>query len=102
MELTYWERWLAEKRAPKPKRSRTRFLGYSDAPRPTPITRSRRKGKPKKYYVVWRGRNPGIYLTWDDCKEEVDCYSGARYRSYRTLSEAQVAFHAEPSLQKND
>lgn len=36
----------------------------------------------KKYYIVWRGRKPGIYKTWDDCKTQVDRFTGARYKSF--------------------
>lgn len=28
--------------------------------------------KPKKHYVVWAGRVPGVFQTWDDCKAQVD------------------------------
>lgn len=42
----------------------------------------------KKYYVVKVGRNPGIYNTWDECKIQVDGYSGAKYKSFTTLGEA--------------
>lgn len=46
----------------------------------------------KKYYVVWHGRNPGIYMSWDACKREVDGFTGARYKSFPTKEEAEVAF----------
>ncbi len=49
------------------------------------------KQKPK-YYVVWQGRKPGIYLTWDECKEQVHGAEGARYKSFPTMEEAQRAF----------
>ena len=29
-----------------------------------------------KYYAVKVGRKPGIYLSWDECKMQVDRYSG--------------------------
>lgn len=35
----------------------------------------------KKYYVVKRGRNPGVYYTWDDCKKEVQGFNGAVYKA---------------------
>ena len=43
----------------------------------------------EKFYVVWKGHNPGIYLSWSDCQNEV---KGALYRSYKNLEEAKVAF----------
>lgn len=49
------------------------------------------KQKPK-YYVVWSGRKPGIYLTWDECKNQVIGAQGARYKAFPTMEEAQQAF----------
>ena len=46
----------------------------------------------KKYYVVWKGLNPGIYDNWNDCKEQVDGFENAQYKSYKTLEEAQLAY----------
>ena len=44
----------------------------------------------KKFYAVKKGRTPGIYLSWDDCKKMVDGYSGAVYKSFLTLQEAEA------------
>ena len=46
----------------------------------------------KKYYVVWKGRKPGIFTTWNECKAQVDGFAGARYKSFPTLGEAESAF----------
>ena len=55
----------------------------------------------KKYYVVWKGRETGIFNTWDKCKSLVDGYSGARYKSYGTLESAQAAFqNKKPAAKK--
>lgn len=43
----------------------------------------------KKYYVVKKGRVPGIYFSWDDCKKMVDSYPGAVYKGFVTLAEAE-------------
>ncbi|MBE5941897.1 MAG: reverse transcriptase-like protein [Lachnospiraceae bacterium] len=43
----------------------------------------------KKYYAVARGKTPGIYFTWDDCKVQVDGFPGAKYKSFPTVVEAQ-------------
>ena len=49
--------------------------------------------KPKsKYYVVWEGHQSGIFDTWDKCKRQVDGYTGAKYKGFTTLEEAQKAF----------
>ena len=44
----------------------------------------------KKYYVVKKGKTPGIYLTWDDCKKMVNGYPGAVYKGFTTLAEAEA------------
>lgn len=47
-----------------------------------------------KYYVVWEGRKPGIYNSWEECKAQTDGFSGARYKSFPSLTEAEAAFAA--------
>lgn len=44
-----------------------------------------------KFYVVWAGRMPGIYDTWEECKAQVHGVA-ASYKSYSTLEEAQMAY----------
>ena len=44
----------------------------------------------KKYYAVLKGMKTGIFETWDACKESVDGYPGAQYKSFKTLDEARV------------
>ncbi len=52
--------------------------------------------KKQKYYVVWSGRKPGIYTTWDECKSQVVGVKGARYKSFKTESEALSAQACPP------
>lgn len=47
----------------------------------------------QKFYVVWKGKKPGIYLTWNDCKAQVDGFNSAAYKSFSTQMEAEIAFH---------
>jgi ribonuclease HI len=42
----------------------------------------------KKFYAVKKGKKIGIYNTWNDCKEQVNGFSGAEYKSFETLNEA--------------
>ena len=42
----------------------------------------------KKFYAVKNGKTPGIYETWDECKENVSGFPGAEYKSFKTLEEA--------------
>jgi len=46
----------------------------------------------KKYYVVWQGRETGIFTDWNSCKKQIDKFAGARYKSFMTLAEAEAAF----------
>ncbi len=46
----------------------------------------------KKFYVVWQGRQTGIFTDWSTCKKQVDKFAGARYKSFSSQSEAQAAF----------
>lgn len=45
---------------------------------------------PKKYYAVRQGRIPGIYTAWDECSKQVNGYSGAVYKSFTTIEDAQA------------
>lgn len=55
----------------------------------------------KKFYVVWQGKKPGIYTDWNQCKQQVDKFAGAKYKSFTTLSEAELAFKGVVSASKN-
>lgn len=46
----------------------------------------------KKFYVVWKGRQPGVYDNIDDAMEQVDDYPGASFKSYTGPEEAARAF----------
>ncbi|MCR5215326.1 MAG: ribonuclease H family protein [Lachnospiraceae bacterium] len=43
----------------------------------------------KNYYAVAAGLTPGIYKTWDECKAQVNGFSGASYKGFATLAEAE-------------
>lgn len=49
-------------------------------------------GTKKKYYVVWIGREPGIYNAWEDCQEQIKGFADAKYKSFETIEEAEKAF----------
>lgn len=51
----------------------------------------------KKYYGVITGKKPGIYTTWQECKEQVDGYPGAVYKSFPTLEAAQAYISGMPA-----
>jgi ribonuclease HI len=45
-----------------------------------------------KFYVVWKGRTPGVYDSWDACKKEVDGFQGALYKGFPDQASAEAAF----------
>ncbi|MFX0556203.1 viroplasmin family protein [Maribacter sp. CXY002] len=49
--------------------------------------------KKSKFYVVWKGKRPGIYDTWQDCKAAITGYKGAEYKSFATFDQAKKAYN---------
>ncbi|KAF6742546.1 Caulimovirus viroplasmin-domain-containing protein [Ephemerocybe angulata] len=45
-----------------------------------------------KAYVVFVGRNPGVYQTWDSTAKQVNKYSGAVHKGYNSIENARVAW----------
>lgn len=46
-----------------------------------------------KFYVIWQGRETGIFTDWATCKKHVEKFAGAKYKSFKTREEAEAAFH---------
>jgi ribonuclease HI len=46
----------------------------------------------EKYYVVWSGRQTGVFTDWAPTQRSVIGYAGARYKSFATRAEAEQAF----------
>lgn len=42
-----------------------------------------------KCYAVKAGLVPGIYATWDECRQQTEGYSGAQYKSFPTYEAAE-------------
>lgn len=51
----------------------------------------------RKFYVVWVGREPGIYDDWDDCREQVEGFPGAKYKAFGSQLAATAAFRGDPA-----
>lgn len=45
-----------------------------------------------KYYVVWEGREVGIFTSWDKCKKSIDNFQGAKYKSFDNAISAKEAY----------
>lgn len=58
--------------------------------------------KKSKIYVVWKGKRPGIYESWDKCKEAISGVKGAQYMSFKTLALAEEAYEANYEAYKGN
>jgi ribonuclease HI len=47
--------------------------------------------KKTKFYVVWKGRQTGIFRSWDECSAQVSGYPGAEYKAFDSLPAAEAA-----------
>jgi len=55
-----------------------------------------------KYYVVWKGKIPGIYETWKECSAQTTGFTNPRYKSFGSKEEAQNAFFGnKPKISVN-
>lgn len=57
-------------------------------------------GKKSKYYVVWKGKKPGVYKSWSACQAQIKEFPGARFRAFETKAEAEEAYRRGPSSYK--
>jgi ribonuclease HI len=48
-----------------------------------------------KYYVVWKGKVPGIYGSWGECCDQTKGFPGAEFKSFKTLGMAEKAFEGK-------
>jgi len=56
----------------------------------------------KKYYAVKEGKKPGIYETWEECREQVNGYSGAVYKSFPDRESALLFIKGEEKKEKSE
>ena len=57
----------------------------------------------KKYYAVKFGTKPGIYETWAECEAQTKGFSGAQYKSFSSLAEAEkyMSGECDSKIQEN-
>jgi len=48
----------------------------------------------QKFYVVWKGRKTGIFKSWVECEAQVKGFTGAEYKSFESLKEAETALRS--------
>lgn len=62
------------------------------------------------YYAVASGIKPGIYSTWDECKNQVNGFKGAKYKKFDSKKEAEtyiqqystMSFHEKSDILSSD
>ncbi|MDL2323050.1 ribonuclease H family protein [Bacteroidales bacterium OttesenSCG-928-A17] len=50
----------------------------------------------QKWYVVWKGKIPGIYDSWVACKSQTEGFEGALYRAFESRQKAEEAYRSNP------
>lgn len=43
-----------------------------------------------KYYCVAKGRCPGIYLSWDECKAQTNGYPNYKFKSFDNMTISRI------------
>jgi len=43
-------------------------------------------------YVVYKGKVPGVYDDWEECRKQVHRFSGNSYKGYPTRVEAEARY----------
>ena len=46
----------------------------------------------KNFYAVKNGRKTGIFSTWQECREQIDGFSGAEFKGFATYEDAVAYF----------
>ena len=54
-----------------------------------------------RYYAVCTGRKPGIYYSWEECKDQIYRYSGALFKSFETRQQAEKYINS-PVINENN
>ena len=53
----------------------------------------------KKIYAVRKGKETGLFTSWDDCKASVDGYPGAEYKSFTDIESARHYLYGRAGLE---
>lgn len=54
--------------------------------------------KKPKFYVVWQGRKPGVYDSWDEAKLQTDGFAKPLFKSFDSKLAALKAFKDKPHV----
>jgi ribonuclease HI len=54
--------------------------------------------KKPKFYVVWKGREAGVFDSWTDCQRQTAGFDGALFKAFDSKPAALKAFKEKPHL----
>jgi ribonuclease HI len=54
--------------------------------------------KAPKFYVVWQGRQTGVFSDWNSCRAQTDGFDNAKYKAFASREEAERAFAQDHKL----
>ena len=49
------------------------------------------------FYVVWNGRQTGLFTSWSDCEGSVKGFPNAQYKGFKNRDEADAALKMDPN-----
>ena len=59
------------------------------------VTIAKKAKEPQqRVYVVFTGRQPGIYHSWPECHKQVNQFPGACYQSYDSMTKARKTYYS--------
>lgn len=56
---------------------------------------------PSKFYAVRKGRKTGVFNTWAECQAQINGFSGAEYKSFKTSGEAMDYVKGEKKIERS-
>lgn len=56
----------------------------------------------RKFYAVKKGREIGVFNSWKECQEKINGFSGAQYKSFKTLLEAEDYLNSNSEIKIKD
>jgi ribonuclease HI len=67
-------------------------ISSRETPKKQFLQEAHRLSMAQKFYVVWSGRQTGVFTDWATVQRAVDKYTGARFKSFPNRVEAEEAF----------
>ncbi|UML14529.1 hypothetical protein [Viola yellow mottle virus] len=68
-------------------------MNFSQTEPETSVSSTRPSAPPRKWYVVFKGRIPGVYNTWPEAQEQVSGFKGNLHQAFENEQEAYAIFH---------